>query len=69
MPMPVRLGVVILLGAILTGAEAVGPRASAVAPGRSVSYPAAAFAPQWSGLAPDEDEAEETSCPDWRVRR
>lgn len=76
MRLPLRLCVVIGLGAALTGAEDAAPQASAsAAPSdwafshRATSVRGAAFTPLWSGMEPDEAESEDSSCPDWRVRQ
>jgi len=76
MRLPLRLCLVIGLGAVLTGAEDTASLASlsavatsgAVSP-RGASVWGRAVAPLPSGGVLDEDEPEESSCPDWRVRQ
>lgn len=76
MRLPLRLCIVVGLGAALTGAEDAAPPASpsAVSSDRSFSFRGAAAWGRAVALPPsggisDEDDTEDSSCPDWRVRR
>jgi len=66
-----RLCIVIGLGVALTGSQPAAPSASATSePVRAATvHRGAAFSPVPTGGVPDEDEPEETSCPDWRRRQ